>query len=431
MTDLPNLQFRQYLENDEEKYDSIQADIPMPRPVYILSELFSKHGKSLFAVGGAVRDYLMHKFHDPNGKYAPKDVDVATDAQPKEVLAILNSHEARVQGIKAFPKGESFGVISAVVDGEEYEIATFREEWYDPDQGDGRRPDQVTFSTPGKDAQRRDLTMNALFYDIHNKEIRDYNLDPQGRGLGLTDIRNQVARPVGNARDRFREDKLRIPRLIRFFSRFNPGDIRQHLDQDVLNAIEEFKDLAGVSPERTAAEFLAGLKHAQSPAAYLGNYQVLGLLPILFPKLKVGNIQQIGQARNPKAVLAWILMGNNPKTVRAELNAQKYSSDVFDSVAWLVDLFQNHPERIRSFLIARDIWKQQKTPELQQNRKLEIEKDVRDLAAIAGRGDMEHFLEYEPTVRFDQQKYGHLKGPAITKTMDDEEAANYRKSSGN
>jgi tRNA nucleotidyltransferase/poly(A) polymerase len=129
---------------------------------------------------------------------------LATDAQPQDINKILTSQEAQLNGIKVFPKGEAFGVISAIVNGQEYEIATFREEWYDPEKGDGRRPDQVSFSTPGKDAQRRDLTMNALFYDVDKKEIRDYNVDEAGRGLGLQDIKNLVARPVGNAKGPFR-----------------------------------------------------------------------------------------------------------------------------------------------------------------------------------------------------------------------------------
>src|ERR1019366_5975920 len=115
------------------------------------------------------------------------------------------------------------------------------EEWYDPEAGDGRRPDEVRFSTPAKDASRRDLTMNALFFDIKAKQIRDYNMDENGRGQGFADIKAKVARPVGNARDRFREDKLRIPRLVRFFCRFNPGEMVRHLDQDTLTAISEFK----------------------------------------------------------------------------------------------------------------------------------------------------------------------------------------------
>ena len=136
-------------------------------------------------------------------------MDLATEAPPQEVLALLRRPEARRAGITSFPKGEAFGVISAQIGGQEFEIATFREEWYDPDAGDGRRPDQVRFSTPAKDAQRRDLTINALFHDIQRKEIRDYNLGADGKGQGIEDLRRKVVRPVGDPRKHFREDKLR------------------------------------------------------------------------------------------------------------------------------------------------------------------------------------------------------------------------------
>lgn len=180
------LSFKLFLENEEEKYESILADIPMPTEVYSLSALFTKYGATLFAVGGAIRDYLYHIYHDPKGKYDPKDVDLATEATPDKINQILNSPEGQKLGIKVVPKGEAFGVISAIINNQEFEIATFRE---DGQYTDGRRPDSVSFSTPSKDSQRRDLTFNALFFDIHKKEIKDYN-----NGQGIQDIKDLVAR---------------------------------------------------------------------------------------------------------------------------------------------------------------------------------------------------------------------------------------------
>ncbi len=242
-----------------EKYDKVDADIPLPPAVHLLSKAFNAEGYELLVAGGAVRDYLYSKMHG-DGRYSPKDIDLATVALPKGIIEILR----KVPGVKVFPKGEAFGVISAVVDGEEYEIATFRQEWYDPESGDGRRPDKVWFGTPGADAARRDLTINALFYDIDSKEIRDYN-----DGWGLHDIEHKVVRPVGNARDRFREDKLRILRLVRFFSRFNPGNVVDNLEPDVLAAVEEFKNLRGLSGERLATELIAGLAKWLGPGPSL------------------------------------------------------------------------------------------------------------------------------------------------------------------
>ena len=419
------LKFRGFLETVEEKFHSINADIPLPAAVYTLSELFARQGASLFAVGGVIRDFLYSHHH--GGNFSPKDVDLATEAPPKKVMSILGSQLAQSHGIKAFPKGEAFGVISAVIDGEEYEIATFRE---DGQYTDGRRPDSVSFSTPAKDAQRRDLTYNALFYDIHKKEIRDYNLNQDGEGQGIQDIKNLVARPVGNARDRFREDKLRIPRLVRFFSRFNPGYIMQHLDKDTLAAIEEFKDLAGVSPERIAAEFTGGLQKAASPVNYLKNYQATGLLPAVFPGLKVDmhDVDRIGNIKNIKAVLAWLLKQDDPKAVRIQLNRIKYANDVSDAAAFLVKLYRFDVAQVAQLLKHRDLYKQLENPQHQEMGRQVLMTDVMDFAKISGKeAELQHFLSYQPTVK--SQDFMHLKGKAISDAMSGAESAAYQRSS--
>lgn len=418
------IEFKRFFETVDEQFDSVKADIPLPSDVYLLSKLFAKNGVSLFAVGGVIRDFLYSNHH--GGKFSPKDVDLATEATPDKVLEILNSEEANASGIKSFPKGEAFGVISAIVNGEEYEIATFRE---DGEYTDGRRPDSVSFSTPAKDAKRRDLTYNALFYDINKKEIRDYNLNSNGNGQGLEDIKNLVARPVGNARDRFQEDKLRIPRLVRFFSRFNPGQIRDHLDGETLKAIEEFKDLAGVSPERIAVEFMGGLQKAASPVNYLKNYEATGLIPAVFPGLSVdlNNVERIGNVKNIKAVLAWILKNSDPKLVRIQLNRLKYPNDISDSVSFLGQLNRLNVAQISQLLKKRDAHKQLPSPELQELGKSTLTKDVMDFARIAGKeSELLHFLNYQPTVN--SQDYMHLKGKEISDAMHSAEAEAYKRS---
>src|ERR1035437_5081483 len=113
----------------------LKFKIELPPNIAILHNAFKVAGKKLYVVGGAVRDAVLGK--------KPKDFDVATDAKPDEVMILLSN-----AGIKSIPKGESFGVVSAIMgpDGnrEEYEIATFREESYEG--GDGRRPTSVSYS---------------------------------------------------------------------------------------------------------------------------------------------------------------------------------------------------------------------------------------------------------------------------------------------
>lgn len=418
-----NFSFKQFLENTEEKYHSEHADIPLPKNVYTLSDLFTNNGFKLFVVGGAIRDYLYSIHH--GGNFEPKDVDLATEAPPDKVIKILESPEAREKEIKAVPKGVAFGVISAIVNGEEFEIATFRE---DGQYTDGRRPNSVSFSTPAKDSARRDLTINALFYDIHKKEIRDYNLNHHGVGQGFEDIKNLVARPVGNARDRFREDKLRIPRLIRFFSRFNPGYVLHHLDKETLDAIKEFKDLVGVSPERIAVEFTAGLQKSAHPVNYIKNYAATGLIPAVFPNLKVDlhDVDQIGNTKNIKAVLAWLLKSEDPSTVRTRLNKLTYSSDTVNTVSFLLKLFKFNPSEIADLIKKRDLYKQL-APEIQDKAKNVIFKDIQDFAKISGQSaEINHFLNYNPTVNSDQ--YLHLSPAERGKAMKSAEENAYRSS---
>jgi tRNA nucleotidyltransferase/poly(A) polymerase len=449
-TPTPKMDFKMFIENeDEEKFDGKPADIPLSDNVHTLDGLFGQFGEKLYVVGGAVRDFYNREVHDPEGEYAPKDFDIATQANPDRVQEILKSPQAQEMGIKSLPKGEAFGVISAMLKGEEMEIATFREEWYDPEAGDGRRPDKVSFSTPGKDAQRRDLYYNALFYDIQDKEIRDYNIDEDGKGQGFKDIEERTTRVVGNPRDRFREDKLRVARLVRFFSRFNPGEIKSHLTPDVLDAIEEFKHMSGVSSERTAAEFISGLKTALSPINYLKNWHMLDLFPSLFPGIQINmdNIERVDN-KNLHAVMAWIFRDNDPKKLRNQLNALSYSNDVSDSVANLLNHIQQGEEghefahgNVAQLLKRRDIHKQlsddpviepdgKAGPSLRAKAGDEIHRNIRSFGRMTRTSDdMEHFLGYQPTVK--SQDYMHLPGAERGPAMKAAEIEAYKKSRAN
>jgi tRNA nucleotidyltransferase/poly(A) polymerase len=169
--------------------------IDLPKEIQTLNNAFKQSGYKLYIVGGAVRDVLLRK--------VPKDYDFTTAAKPEEVVNILNNY-----GIYNFPKGEAFGVVSAVINGEEFEIATFRS-----DETKGRHPEVKIGVSIESDAARRDLRINALYYDIENSKI----IDLVG---GLDDLKNGVIQMVGNPQDRFEEDPLRILRFFRFFNRF-------------------------------------------------------------------------------------------------------------------------------------------------------------------------------------------------------------------
>jgi poly(A) polymerase len=156
--------------------------------VEVVKKLRSQGFEAYFA-GGCVRDHIL--------KLQPKDYDVATSALPDQVENI-------------FPKtvnvGKAFGVIRARLSNHEIEIATFRCEGK---YLDGRRPSEVRFTSAKEDAQRRDFTINGLFYDPIKKTVLDYV-------HGQKDVRSGLIRCIGNPEHRFKEDHLRILRCVRF-----------------------------------------------------------------------------------------------------------------------------------------------------------------------------------------------------------------------
>ncbi len=147
--------------------------------------------------GGCVRDLMLG--------LTPADYDVATGATPEQVIALF--------GRRTVPVGVSFGVVRVLgphASGVEVEVATFRS---DGAYVDGRRPESVTFSSPELDAARRDFTINGMFLDPFTNEVIDYV-------GGRADLRDRILRAIGDPASRFREDKLRLLRAVRFAARF-------------------------------------------------------------------------------------------------------------------------------------------------------------------------------------------------------------------
>jgi poly(A) polymerase len=180
-------------------------------------------------VGGAVRDSLLG--------LPVADIDLATPILPKDVIIRLEQ-----AGIKAIPTGIDHGTITAVADGQTYEITTLRRDV----SNDGRRA-TVAFSDDWReDAARRDFTFNALYADPVSREIFDYF-------GGLDDLESGRLRFIGDADQRIAEDHLRILRYFRFLARFG-GDTA---DAAALAACENAaNNLMALSRERIASELM-------------------------------------------------------------------------------------------------------------------------------------------------------------------------------
>ena len=167
--------------------------IEMPLAVSKIIDRLEESGYEAYAVGGCIRDSVMGK--------VPSDWDICTSSLPEETLESLEAENIIKNGMK-------HGTVTVRVDGENYEITTFRT---DGDYLDNRHPESVTFvRNLREDLARRDFTMNALAYS-KKRGIQDY-FD------GLTDIKNGIIRCVGSPDRRFGEDSLRILRALRFSS---------------------------------------------------------------------------------------------------------------------------------------------------------------------------------------------------------------------
>ena len=286
--------------------------IDIPSDILDIKNVFVENGYKLYIVGGAVRDAILGK--------TPKDFDLATNAIPDKVEAIMNK-----AGFKTLPTGKAFGVINVFTDRGEYEIATFR-----TDIGSGRRPDAVEFTTIDNDVKRRDLTINALFYDIETGEV----VDLVG---GINDLKNGIIRTVGEPADRFGEDRLRILRAIRFAARFGV-----ELDPAVDAALKNDASLEGISGERIRDEFIKGIKSAKSVKQFLGLIDKYGLFDWIFRGLRVNN--DFLEERDPILVISTLLVGNDPNVVGKQLNALKYTIDETRAIVFLLSLLRLSPE---------------------------------------------------------------------------------------
>ncbi len=210
-------------------------------------------GHTAYFAGGCVRDRLRG--------VAAHDIDIATSARPEEVAALFR---------RTIPVGAQFGVMIVVEHGLQFEVATFRTEGT---YLDGRRPDSVTYSDAKHDAQRRDFTVNGLFFDPIDERV----IDHVG---GIADLEARTLRAIGDAAARIREDKLRILRAVRF-----AATLDYEIDPATWDAVlAAAPDIAVVSPERIRDELV---KIFTSPQRVRG-FDLLdasGLLRLLLPEV--------------------------------------------------------------------------------------------------------------------------------------------------
>ena len=307
---------------------------PSPREfaLEVLTHL-REQGFEAYWAGGCVRDHLLAR--------VPKDYDVATNATPTEILKAFRHR-------RTLSIGAAFGVVAVVGprSAGTVEVATFRR---DLDYTDGRHPSGVTFSTAEQDALRRDFTINGLFYDPIEDRVLDF-VD------GVADIQRGVVRAIGEPRQRFGEDKLRLLRAVRMAATFN-----FEIDPATLDAMRGMATkVTIVSAERIAQEMrlmlvLANRVQAVERLAESGLCQVI--LPELFAlreeTQEVGlnespwthTLRVLGELHEPCFALSLAALLHRTGGDDIEASAQnvlevsrrwKLSNDETDEAAWLV-----------------------------------------------------------------------------------------------
>ncbi len=225
--------------------------------------------------GGCVRDQLLG--------LTPKDYDVATNAKPDEIRDVFGPK-------RTLAIGAAFGVITVL--GRRHqgqiEVATFRT---DTEYSDGRHPDSVHFTTAEHDAQRRDFTINGLFFDPVTNEVVDYV-------GGREDLERKRIRAIGDPRLRLSEDKLRMLRAVRFAATFNFT-----IEPETLAAIQAMAaEVTTVSAERIGVE-LRRMLTGPNRAVALDLLRETKLLPQVLPEVAQLDTGAFSETRRVLAAL--------------------------------------------------------------------------------------------------------------------------------
>ena len=306
--------------------------IKMPENAKGIIDKLRTCGYDAYAVGGCIRDSIMGKI--------PYDWDICTSALPEEVLEVLGERNIIENGLK-------HGTVTVHIDGENYEITTFRT---DGQYLDNRHPENVTFVRELKeDLSRRDFTMNSLAYNYSEGLIDIFG--------GRDDINNSIIRCVGDPDKRFGEDALRILRALRFSSQLG-FSIEEKTSASIHKNAELLKN---ISAERIMSEFTKILM-GKNVEDVLMNYK--DVIAVFIPEIK----PMFGfEQHNPHHVYdVWQHTVKSEKKKKNEriLRLTAFFHDIGKPKTFTVDSggkghFHGHPEV--SDRMADDILKRLKT----------------------------------------------------------------------
>lgn len=225
--------------------------IQLPEKVNYIIDTLMGAGCEAYAVGGCIRDSVLGR--------KPEDWDITTSAKPQQVKELFK---------KTIDTGIQHGTVTVMIGGEGFEVTTYR---IDGEYEDGRHPKEVVFTANLiEDLKRRDFTINAMAYNEKEGLVDAFS--------GLEDLKRKVIRCVGNPRERFEEDALRMMRAVRF-----AAQLGFFIETDTRRAITELAaNLAKVSAERIQVE-LVKLLVSNHPEEFMTAYET-GLTRVFLPE---------------------------------------------------------------------------------------------------------------------------------------------------
>lgn len=258
--------------------------IELPKDVKYIIDTLCEHDFEAYAVGGCIRDSIL--------KRNPDDWDITTNALPEQVKELFK---------RTVDTGIRHGTVTVMIDKIGYEVTTYR---IDGEYEDGRHPKSVEFSSDLlEDLKRRDFTINAMAYNDKTGLRDEFG--------GISDIRKCMVRCVGNPKERFDEDALRMMRAVRF-----SAQLRFSIHRETLEAIKALApNIKKVSMERIQVELLKTLMSDRPETVEL--FSECGLLKHILPQIDT-------ILKSPKKALVLRMLKNSEKTAVMRYGALLY-----------------------------------------------------------------------------------------------------------
>ncbi len=287
--------------------------IRLPEEVKGIIATIEKNGCQAYAVGGCVRDSILGR--------TPDDWDITTSAVPGQIKSFFK---------RTVDTGIKHGTVTVMIDKTGFEVTTYR---IDGEYRDGRHPESVEFSVSLiDDLKRRDFTINAMAYNESGGLVDEFD--------GIGDLQRGIVRCVGDAKERFTEDALRMMRAIRF-----SAQLGFEIDKDTFSAIEAMApNIAKVSMERVQVELVKTLL-SDNPG-YIELYAQTGLFKEILPSIygiltgkyaKSVKIMLKNAGKTPILRYTALLHFLEPAEVRKTLRSLKLDNYTVDTVTKLVE----------------------------------------------------------------------------------------------